>query len=96
MESLDILDEDHLQPLRRAITNCLATSIAEYTYAQILDGQPTYSVYAADHYWESDWPIVQHKELCPGFLNEVKALRSDFDVLSLNFETKVGLRKTVP
>lgn len=96
MASLEILDVDHLQPLRRALTNCLATSVAEYTYAQILDGQPTFPVYAADHYWEKDWPIVEHKEICPGYLDEAKALRSDFDVLSLNFEAQVGLRKTTP
>lgn len=96
MESLKILDADHLQPLRRALTNCLVTLVAEYTYAQILDGQPTHSVYAADHYWEKDWPIVDHEEICPGFLHEVKALGSDFDVQSLNFEAQVGHRKTAP
>lgn len=96
MASLKLLDEDHLQSLRRALTNCLATSVAEHTYAQILDGQPTRDVYAIDHHMEDDWPVVQHEELCAGFLEKAKAFRSDFDMLSLKFEAKVGLPMTPP
>lgn len=96
MTSLDFLGENHLQSLRRALTNCLATSVAEYTYAQILDGRPTRDVYAIDHHIEDDWPIAQHEEICAGFLEKSKAFRSDFDVLSLKFEAKVGLPMTPP
>ncbi|KAI3393264.1 hypothetical protein diail_4523 [Diaporthe ilicicola] len=88
MASLELLDGQHLQPLRRALTNCLATSAAEYTYAQILDGRPTALVYCGEHHIEDDWPMRQHEEICPGFLDKAKAFRLDFDVLSLKFEAK--------
>ncbi|KAG8156868.1 hypothetical protein KVR01_013281 [Diaporthe batatas] len=88
MASLELLDGEHLQPLRRAITNCLATSAAEYAYTQILDGRPTSYVFGGDHYMEPRWPIYKHKQICPGFLDKAKAFRSDFDVLSLKFEAK--------
>lgn len=39
--SPDLLDKDHLQAFRRALLNILATDLAEFAYAQILDGLPT-------------------------------------------------------
>lgn len=89
MTSLEFLDEEHLQPLRRALANCLAASVAEYTYAQILDGRPTTLIYGGDHYMGDDWPMRKHQRICPGFLEKAKAFLSDFDVLSLKFEAKV-------
>lgn len=89
MASWELLEGEHLQTLRQALTNCLATSVAEYTYAQILDGRPTALVYCGEHHIEDDWPMRQHEEICPGFLDKAKAFRSDFDVLSLEFEAKV-------
>jgi hypothetical protein len=80
MASLEFPDAGHLQPLRRALTNSLVTSVAEYTYAKILDGQRTCLVYGGDCPMEDDWP------LCPGFLGKAKAVLSDFDMpLRLNF-----------
>jgi len=95
MASLEFLDGDHLYPLHRALTNCLATLVAEHTYAQILDGQPTCSVYAGDHHFEEDWPVMQHKEICPGFLEKAKAFRSDFSIMSLKFNVKARLTRTL-
>lgn len=93
MASLGTLDKEHLQPLRRALLKCLSTSVAEYTYAQILDGQPTCYKYAGDHYYEDSWPVMQHEEICPGYLEKARAFRSDFDVLSLKFDAKVWLSR---
>lgn len=89
MASWELLEREYLQALRQALTNCLETSVAEYTYAQILDGRPTALVYCGEHHIEDDWPMRQHEEICPGFLDKAKAFRSDFDVLALKFEAKV-------
>ncbi|KAJ4205016.1 hypothetical protein NW759_014682 [Fusarium solani] len=38
--TIDALDEDHRHVFTNAIKNILATDLAEFTYAQILDGLP--------------------------------------------------------
>ena len=86
MASLEFLDAGHLQPLRRALTNSLATAVAEYTFAKILNGQRTCVVNGGDCHMEDDWPLVHYIEIFPGFLGKAKAVLSDFDVpLRRNF-----------
>lgn len=71
--------------------NLLSAPISEFTYAQIIDGQPTSDVYAADHYYfRDDLVNSDHEELCHGSIEKARAFRSDFNVLDLMFEPKVG------
>lgn len=90
MQSPEHLDIEHLQPLRRALINFLSVPISEFTYAQIIDGQPTSDVYAADHFFSDDLTVSDHEELCPGSIEKTRAFRSDFNVLDLVFEPKVS------
>lgn len=90
MQSLQHLGIDHLQPLRRARMNFLSAPISEFTYAQIIDGQPTSDVYAADHYFRDGLAVTDHEELCPGSIEKARAFRADFNVLELIFEANVS------
>ncbi|KAH8782652.1 hypothetical protein F5883DRAFT_130470 [Diaporthe sp. PMI_573] len=96
--SLQDLDAGHLTPLRLALANMLSTPVAEFTYAQIVDGMPVSSVYAEDHWFQEDFPVMQHDELCPGALEKTRALRADFDVLSLSLDPQAiqAYQNTVP
>ncbi|KAH8774455.1 hypothetical protein F5883DRAFT_412019 [Diaporthe sp. PMI_573] len=86
MQSPEHLGMEHLQPLRRALINFLSAPISEFTYAQIIDGQPTSDVYAADYYFREGLAVSDHKVLCPGSLEKARAFRSDFNVLNLAFD----------
>lgn len=89
--SLEHLDSEHLEPLKRALNNLLSTTIVEQTYAQIVDGMPIASVYAEDHWFREGNPLMQHEELCPGVLEKTRNFRSQFDVLSLEFPPKAEM-----
>lgn len=86
MVSLADLDAEHLEPFRRALFNLLSAPVAEFTFAQIVDGQPTSSVYADDHYFREGLPVMHHKNLCPGSIEKTRAFRSGFDIHDLKFE----------
>ena len=87
--SLADLDGEHLASLKQAMTNILSTPLAEFAYAQIIDGMPTRDAYIADHYFHEGIPALDHQELCPGTMEKTRAFRSQFDILSLNFKLKV-------
>lgn len=89
--SLEILDAEHLGPLRQGLANVLSTPTADLTYAQIVDGMPLASIYAEDHWFREGLPVMDHEELCPGVLEKTRALRSEFDVSSLPFQPQVNL-----
>lgn len=89
--SLAELDVEHHEALSRAILSVLGTDIAEFTYAQILDGLPTPDVFR-DRYvgpLHIDHPLWQHTELCPGVLERVKEYRAEFNPQNLRFDSKV-------
>lgn len=88
MLSLADLDLGHLEPFRRALFNVLSAPVAEFTFAQIVDGQPTSEVYADDHYFREGLPVMQHENLCPGSIEKTRAFRSGFDILHLKFDPK--------
>lgn len=90
MLSLEGLDVEHLQHFRRALFNVLSAPVAELTFAQIVDGQPTSNVYAGDHFFTDNLPVMQHETLCPGSIEKTRAFRAGFDILSLNFKPSVG------
>lgn len=93
-QSPEHLDPDHLDSLRLALTNILATDVAEFTYAQIIDGLPTTWSFYDFHslYATKDHPAQLHPELCEGVMDRVYQFRSAFDPLSLRFEPYVSCR----
>ena len=90
--SLDMLDEEHLQTFRRALLNVLSTHVAEFTYAQIIDGLPTEESLAESYAAMLDHPVhvLKHAELCEGFLDRARELRSEMDMSMFSFELHVG------
>lgn len=88
--SLASLDREHLASFKQALANLLSTPIAEFTYAQIVDGMPTSYTYMTDHDFYDEFPVLNHENLCPGIMDKTRAIRSQFDVLSLKFELKVS------
>lgn len=90
MQPPEHLGIKHLQPLRRALNNSLAAPVSEFTYAQIIDGQPTSDVYGTDHSFGDGLAVSDHEVLCPGSLEKARAFRADFNVLGLTFEPKVS------
>lgn len=94
--SLAVLDAEHLETFRRALLNILYSPVAEFTFAQIVDGQPTSHVYADDHYFTEGLPIMHHNNLCLGSIENTQAFCSSFDLLALKFEPNAGVppRKT--
>lgn len=89
--TFDHLGIEHLQPLRRALINFLSAPISEFTYAQIIDGQPTSAVYGTAHNFVDGLSVFEHDELCPGSIAKTRAFRSDFNVLDLQFDPKVSI-----
>lgn len=83
------LDGEHLASLKQAMANILSTPLAEFAYAQIVDGMPTRDTYIANHYFHEGFPALNHQELCPGTMEKARAFCSQFNVLSLNFKPKV-------
>jgi len=84
------LGTEQLSALKTAVSHLLSTSIAEQTYAQIVDGLPTSDVW--DGYTnERHEPIENHHSLCAGSLETAKALRSTFDTSNLFLDASVGL-----
>ncbi|KAG8158740.1 hypothetical protein KVR01_011183 [Diaporthe batatas] len=86
--SLADLDGEYLASLKQAMTNLLSTPLAEFAYAQIIDGMPTRDSYFGPRHCHKGAPVLNHLELCPGIMEKTRAFRSQFDVLSLNFEPK--------
>ncbi|KAI1868788.1 hypothetical protein JX265_006767 [Neoarthrinium moseri] len=82
------LDGEHLNALTTALDHLLRTELAEFTYAQIIDGYPT-----TDSFHQFDWhpdlpdhPVKLHTSLCDGVLEQARAFRAAFDPLSLRFK----------
>jgi len=89
----EILDAHHLGALRLAIEKLLSTELAEFTYAQIIDGLPTTDSFFDFHslYRDSGHPIKTHETLCDEALERARAFRSKFDLMSLRFDPTVTL-----
>lgn len=90
-ESKDILDEHHVEILKRAVQNVLSTDVAELVYGQILDGLPLAEVYNGVFPWMEDHPAntLPHKELCPGSLEKAREFRREFSFSDLRFQLTV-------
>ena len=99
MSGLRVLDEGRAQTFRQALTNILSTEIAESTYAQILDGLPTkQSIIDCCGNSVFDHPVweMEHQDICEGYLEKARRLRSQFDLSTLRFTRDVGVLPLPP
>ncbi|KAF4468892.1 hypothetical protein FALBO_4208 [Fusarium albosuccineum] len=85
---IDTLGDDHRDTFCRALANVLSTHLAEYTYAQILDGLPTEESLDEGYPRLQDHPVYElnHVELCEGFLDKAREFRAHFDPAELRFD----------
>jgi hypothetical protein len=91
--AVDTLDERHQAVFQRAINNLLATELAEMTYAQLIDGPPLWEA-ALDQYRHThtgEEPVFNHRELCPGVVDQKRAFLQSFDPLVMEIRSDVGL-----
>lgn len=99
LSTLD-LDGEHRQLLVRAITRILSTELAEFTYAQIIDGLPTGDVaYDAVTTPYGAHPIDNvHDQLCPGMLDRAREFQKGFRLEILSFDSQASLtsRRLIP
>lgn len=88
---IDALEEHHQTVFRRALSNLLATEVAEFTYAQILDGLPTVASQNESHPRLEGHPVYEldHRELCEGSLDRAREFRARFDHSVLLFKEQV-------
>ncbi|KAG8167953.1 hypothetical protein KVR01_003642 [Diaporthe batatas] len=71
------------------MANLLSTPISELTHAQIVDGMPISKIYEEDHGFCEEFPVLDHKDLCPGTMDKIRAFRSQFEINSVEFEPKL-------
>ena len=86
-----MLDVQHRDAVTRAVLRLLDTEIARQTYGQIIDGVPLCSVARGvqDHRVLLGHPLESHVVLCPGVVDTGIQLRAEFNMETLNFDTKV-------
>lgn len=84
-----VLDAAHQSFFQRAIHNVLSTTIAETTFAQIVDGLPLRSVALGTAGLEFHSAIIDHEQLYPGALEKATSFRSEFDYLSMELQINV-------
>lgn len=89
--NIDNLDTAHRDIFIQAVNNVLATDLAIFTYAQIIDGLPT-----ADVGWDRNiqdllgaHPLDSHEDLCPGAMDKARELCQKWDPLILLFNPKI-------
>ncbi|KAJ4307149.1 hypothetical protein N0V88_000528 [Collariella sp. IMI 366227] len=68
--TLSALDDAHAAVFKQALARILSTEVAEYTYAEILDGLPTETSFLEFHFYQEGHPVFtqNHTSLCPGVL----------------------------
>lgn len=88
----DVLDDRHQAVFQRAMTNVLATDLAELTFAQLVDGLPLWEVAInmSRHSHTNEEPVCKHTELCPGAMDQARALRQTFDPLIMEIRSDVS------
>ncbi|KAM0231661.1 hypothetical protein ACHAP5_010977 [Fusarium lateritium] len=84
--TIELLDTEHFQAFEQALMRVLGTDIAEKTFAQIIDGLPTYESYAEFHWPQDGHPATHHTKLCSGMLDKAREFRSAFASEFLNFK----------
>jgi hypothetical protein len=87
--TVEVLDTEHRQAFEQALMRVWGTDVAEKTFAQIIDGLPTYESYAEFHWPQDGHPATHHTELCSGMLDKARDFRSAFVPKSLSFQLPV-------
>jgi hypothetical protein len=87
--NVEVLDTEHRQAFEQALMRILGTDVAEKTFAQIIDGLPTYESYAEFQWPQDGHPATHHTELCSGMLDKAREFRSTFVPKSLSFQLPV-------
>lgn len=88
----EVLDGDHWSAFNRAVSNVLATEVAEFVLAQLIDGLPVGDVARKSVGWLSrDHPIREHTTLCDGVLERTKAWIAKFSPSVLKMEDRVNI-----
>ena len=87
----DRVSPEHYVIFTRALKNVLATELALFTFAQIIDGLPIADVGfdRRDHGLTGDHPLDEHEELCLGALDKARELDGAWDPSTLKFHPKV-------
>lgn len=91
IKDADVLDAEHKATFRQALMRLLSTPLAEFTYAQILDGLPTEQSFRDSYYFMHRHPVYElgHTELCKGFLKKARDFRAKFNPSDLRFNQSV-------
>ena len=89
---------EHYEFLLRALNNVLATEVALFTFAQIIDGLPIADVGfdRRDHGLHGDHPLDEHTEICPGAMDKARELEREWDPTTLKFSPKVCMHDLRP
>ena len=92
MASLKTLDDGRSQTVQRALMSILMTELAEFTFAQILDGLSTEQAILDSCQWIHDHPVfsLKHATLCEGFLEKARSFKAYFDPSTLLFSKTVS------
>ncbi|KPM43812.1 hypothetical protein AK830_g2786 [Neonectria ditissima] len=92
-KNIGILDNEHVAAFRQALERILATPLAEFTYAQILDGLPTEESLEDSYVYMASHPVYKlgHKNLCGGFLEKARDLMAKFDPSDLRLKQSLDL-----
>lgn len=93
----DNLATEHREVFIRALKNVLATELALFTFAQIIDGLPVADVGfdRRDHGLRGDHPLDEHEELCAGAMEKARELEKVWDPSTLKFNPEVWRRPVV-
>ena len=90
--SIRDVDVEHYGAFTTALARLLRTSIAEHTYAEIIDGIPTADTWYAYDGLRHDI-IEAHRELCPGILEAAREFRTNLRPETLAFDSAVRISK---
>lgn len=88
----EVLDTPHSEALERALRRILSTDVAEFTYAQIVDGLPTEESLHEFQSPRPGHPVVGlgHRKLCDGALEKARKFRTDLDMASSQLSLSVS------
>ncbi|KAK7431843.1 hypothetical protein QQZ08_001461 [Neonectria magnoliae] len=99
-ETISVLESHHRKVFSQALMNILSSDVAEFTYAQILDGLPTVESMQESYVWMEGHPVYEldHSKLCDDFLEKAKEFRAQFDPLQLTFKKSLldAFQHTIP
>lgn len=89
------LSAEKLQQLETVLKSILALPIAQDTYAQIIDGNPTWQSYAepnAKRFPLETTIVSDHPTPSPGAIQRYEEFRKDFTAAALKTDTQVCWR----